>query len=74
MTNDTIFVIELNRSIIICEFIDRYQVFCYVRYIVNFIDFNEVPIRKFKMGSPMSKGVFNPIVPKSNRERCSKTL
>ena len=69
MTNDTVFVVKLDRRIIIGEFIDRYQVLCYIRYVINFIDFNEVPIRKFKMGSPMSKGIFNPIVPKSHRER-----
>ena len=69
MANGAVVVVKLDRCIIICEFIDKYQVLGYVRYIINFINLNEVPIRKLKMGSPISKGIFNPIVPKSHRER-----
>ena len=43
-------MVEFNECSIICEFIFGYQVFGYVRYIMKFTDFNEVPIRKAQDG------------------------
>ena len=65
IADDTIVVVEFDRCFIIREFIYRYHVFRYVGHIMNFFDFNEVLISKLKMGSYMSKGIFNPIIPKS---------